>query len=98
MFKYWQLVNFQSLLLQNEGSHTVSDGGQLGQSSALLTNTSNVSDGDDIGLSNALVPITSSSEQQWGYQACSLSLPLSLPWTSKVLVFEHFHTEYYKFC
>ncbi|KAF9675149.1 hypothetical protein SADUNF_Sadunf09G0002100 [Salix dunnii] len=51
-------------VLMKEGSNNVSDGGQIGQSTASLPNTVDVSDGGIDRHSSAIVPFTTSDEQQ----------------------------------
>ncbi|CAK7332143.1 unnamed protein product [Dovyalis caffra] len=64
MRKFYDLMAAQGLSKKKEGSNNISDGGQVGQSTAGLPNTIDISDGGQDRHSNALVPVTTTDEQQ----------------------------------
>uniref|UniRef100_A0A6N2KPE6 Uncharacterized protein n=1 Tax=Salix viminalis TaxID=40686 RepID=A0A6N2KPE6_SALVM len=64
MRKFYDLMSAQGLSKKKEGSSNVSDGGQIGQSTASLPNTADISDGGIDRHSSAIVPFTTTDEQQ----------------------------------
>ncbi|KAF2295543.1 hypothetical protein GH714_033166 [Hevea brasiliensis] len=64
MRKFYELMTAQGLTKKNEGNTNVSNGGQIRDDTALLTNNAgNDSYGDKSGQSTIIVPVTNNEQQ-----------------------------------
>ncbi|KAJ4826678.1 hypothetical protein Tsubulata_001567 [Turnera subulata] len=83
MRKFYELMASHGLSKKNDGGVSHPDGGQVGTSSALLTNANNGGDGGEVGVSTALGDTNDSDGSEDGAAHCISPYNASLALTFK---------------